>query len=313
MRRINIGSLAALGLAGAAISACGLGAGTPTGGLGLTVTDRFGARELVGGKAGKAPGEETAMRQLQRSHRVETRYDGRFVQAIDGLAGGRSAGRPVDWFYFVNGLEAQVGAAEKTLHPGDSVWWDRRDWGAAAHVPAVVGQWPEPFRSGVGGKRLAVRLVCPEAAGEACAEVERRLERAGATPARGIAGVSGQGSGLRVLVGEWRDVRNDPVARSLLQGPAASGVYVQPSEDGRSFGLLDPTGRTVAVLTAGTGLVAATGGSDSPPTWIVSGIGSEGLAGAVAALDTRSLARRYAVVTGPTGVARGAPAIEGAR
>ena len=54
------------------------------------------------------------MRLVQANNDVETRYGGRFVQSIDGLEGG-GAGGSVDWFYFVNGFEADVGAAEYEL------------------------------------------------------------------------------------------------------------------------------------------------------------------------------------------------------
>ena len=88
------------------------------------------------------------MRLLQRSFDVETGSGGGFVQQIDGVAGGRRAGRPVDWFYYVNGIEARVGAAERRINPGDRVWWDHHDWGVTLRIPAVVGAFPEPFLSG---------------------------------------------------------------------------------------------------------------------------------------------------------------------
>ena len=55
------------------------------------------------------------MRLLQRKYDVKTRYGGGFVQEIDGVAGGREDGRRVDWFYYVNGIEATVGAAERRV------------------------------------------------------------------------------------------------------------------------------------------------------------------------------------------------------
>jgi hypothetical protein len=288
---------------------CGMGAGKPTGQVTLTVTDRFGTVPVGKVVSADAPGAETAMRQLIRAHRVESRYEGRFVQSIDGLEGGTAAGRPVDWVIFVNGLESTKGAADVALHAGDSVWWDRRDWGAATHVPAVVGSWPQPFRSGRDGKRLAVRLICPPGGDTRCAEVERVLVSIGASPAKGIPGVSGKGSGLRVVVGEWSAIRNDPAAAGLARGPGASGVYVKPSGDGGSFELLDPAARKVAQLGEGTGMVAATGEIGSPPTWLVTGIGPQGLERAVAALDSRTLARRYAVLIASDGSVRGAPEV----
>ena len=40
----------------------------------------------------------------------------------------RAASGRRDWFFFVNGLEAEVGAAEYELSPGDRVQWDYRHW-----------------------------------------------------------------------------------------------------------------------------------------------------------------------------------------
>ena len=88
------------------------------------------------------------MRLLQRTFDVTTRFGGNFVQEIDGVSGGREAGRRVDWFYYVNGIESSMGAGERKLYPGDRVWWDHHDWETAMRVPAVVGAFPEPFRSG---------------------------------------------------------------------------------------------------------------------------------------------------------------------
>ena len=53
------------------------------------------------------------MRLLQSKYDVKTRYGGGFVQAIDGARGREGDGRRVDWFYYVNGIEAPVGAAER--------------------------------------------------------------------------------------------------------------------------------------------------------------------------------------------------------
>ena len=87
------------------------------------------------------------MRVLDRNAEIETRYGGGFVQSIDGLAAVEEAGAgPSDWFFYVNGVESEIGAADYPLHGGERIWWDYRDWGAAMRVPAVVGSWPEPFR-----------------------------------------------------------------------------------------------------------------------------------------------------------------------
>jgi hypothetical protein len=86
---------------------------------------------------------------------VTTRYGGRYVQSIDGVQGSLGAQR--DWFFFVNGIEADRSAAEVKLHPGDVEWWDYRSWkGGAMSVPVVVGSYPEPFLHGTPGKTSVV-------------------------------------------------------------------------------------------------------------------------------------------------------------
>src|SRR3954468_3191867 len=108
--RLPRGRLLLLAALATSVAGCGLGAGDAPSGVGLTVTDRFGAKVLVLEDAAKVSGEETVMRLLQRNAKVRTRFGGNFVQSIKGVAGGQDAGRPVDWFFFVNGEEAGKGA-----------------------------------------------------------------------------------------------------------------------------------------------------------------------------------------------------------
>jgi hypothetical protein len=289
-------ALLALLLLAAVAAGCGLGAGdSQDGGATLTVTRDFGTREVGTGSADPIPGGETVMRMLQRDFDVETRYGGGFVQQINGIAGGRENGRPVDWFYYVNGILADDGAAAHKLAAGDDVWWDHHDWGASADVRAVVGAFPEPFLSGSGGKRLPVRLDCADAAADACDEVSDRLGEEGVKAGRSAAaGFGGEGV-LRIKVGLWADLRRDPAVRRIEEGPKASGVYVRPSTAGDELALLDPEGETVRTLGPGAGLVAATKFGGEAPTWIVTGTDAVGLAAAAAQLEEDSLEFRFAI------------------
>ena len=137
--------LAAAGLAAAFLAGCG---STQTSGSATLWITRDRGRDVVLTK--KVGAGQTAMQALQQVAKVKTSYGGRFVQSIDGVSGDRSARR--DWFYFVNGYEADQGAADYTLHPGDVEWWDYRNWKHSIHVPVVVGAFPEPFLHGYGGK-----------------------------------------------------------------------------------------------------------------------------------------------------------------
>src|SRR4051794_23580182 len=98
-----------------AIAGCGLGPGKKLpGGARLEVTRDFGQSRLYSTTVPTIRKDETVMRLLESKRKVKTSYGGKFVDSIDGLAT-RSAGGRSDWFYFVNGIEASVGAADRTL------------------------------------------------------------------------------------------------------------------------------------------------------------------------------------------------------
>jgi hypothetical protein len=95
------------------------------------------------------PAGLTAMQALDRELDVDTAYGGRFVQSIKGVEGDVSKQR--DWFWFLNGIEADISAADYRLRPGDVEWWDFRSWQDEMREPVVVGAFPEPFLHGYGG------------------------------------------------------------------------------------------------------------------------------------------------------------------
>ncbi|HEV2061465.1 MAG TPA: DUF4430 domain-containing protein [Solirubrobacteraceae bacterium] len=272
---------------------CGVGSGAPPDDIRLTVTDAFGARTLIERQSPNVRGDDTVMRLLQRNAQVETKYGGGFVQAIEGLPGGREGGRPVDWFYFVNGVLAEKGAASTDVRPGDRVWWDRHDWGVTNTVPAVVGSFPEPFGHGLEGERLPTRVECEQAVADACDLVVEKLKELGIVAGKASPGTSGSTETLRVVVGVWEDVRDDSALRQIESGPTASGVYGR-FEDG-ALVALDARGREVRRLGAGTGLVAATRFRENPPVWAVTGTDEEGVRAAARAFDESVLNEKFAL------------------
>jgi hypothetical protein len=288
--------LVVLLLAVVAASGCGFGAGEPSGGkVTVTVSRDFGRSQMAPTRSETARDGETVMRLLQRNFTVKTRFGGGFVQEIDGVSGGEAKGRRVDWFYYVNGVEASEGAADRKLSPGDRVWWDHHDWGAAQRIPAVVGAFPEPFASGLNGKKLPVRLVCMGDVDRSCDEVEERMREAGIKALARSSLEQSVGKVLRVLVGPWRDVRKDIAARQLEAGPEASGVFAKPDPAGGKIALLDSEGQVQRTLGAASGLVAATSFTDQEPTWLVTGTDDVGVAAAAAAITEDQLRDHFAL------------------
>ena len=275
---------------------CGFGSGASRGDVTLTVTRDFGAERLHEGIEEHATEGDTVMRLLTRNYEVDTRYGGGFVQEIDGVGGGREDGRPVDWFYYVNGIEAPIGAAERRVTAGERVWWDHHAWQTAQRVPAVVGSFPEPFATGLEGKRFPIRLVCAGDAERSCDEVTKRLEEGGVKAvSRSVVEQSAGEEILRIVVGRWADVRGDPIVRRLESGPAATGVFARPTSTGDAIVLLDAEGRPARTLRAGGGLVAATSVEAQAPTWIVTGTDEVGVAAAAAALTEERLEQHFAL------------------
>jgi hypothetical protein len=157
----------------------GAGAGDGEGGGGggtasLWVTRDRGAEVIL---TAEVPAGLTVLQALDQEADVETRYGGRFVQSIKGIAGSLSAQQ--DWFYFLNGIEPDVGAAELRLRPGDVAWWDYRSWGERMQQPVVVGAFPEPFVNGFGDERRPLELRYPPELESAAG----KLEAAVAAPA----------------------------------------------------------------------------------------------------------------------------------
>jgi hypothetical protein len=176
----------------------------------LVATADYGARELLSTRV--EPGQ-SVMRATRGATDVQTAYAGAYIRSMLGLESDRSGTR--DWFFSVNGLVAAVGAKEVTLHDGDAVWWDHRDWGDLQQAPAMVGVWPAPW-------------ALPDGRGpEVSADppLDAPLRDAGAR----LVDVDPP---FRVRVGASDDIaRRDPVWRDALADPDGAGLTVA-IEDG---------------------------------------------------------------------------------
>jgi Domain of unknown function (DUF4430) len=304
MGRRGMAVVSALLCAALATAGCGLGPGADVGDVDLTVTREFAAVPVLETSVG-ASESDTVMRVLEGEAEVETRYGGGFVHAIDGVAEGSRDGEPYDWFFYVDGVESPIGAAEYDLQGGERVWWDYRNWATTNHIPAVVGSWPAPFADGIGGEGHPVVVEC-EGGGAACDEARAALQREGVKVADGT-----PDDAIRVLVGTWAQVRKDPAAALIEAGPAESGVFadfqggVRPSDgnagprtnadDVYELLALDEAGRVARDLGPDAGLVAATSRYGGLPVWVVTGGTPAAVRAAAGALDAEHLGDHYAV------------------
>jgi hypothetical protein len=297
MRRVAALIAAALLLGG-----CGIGPGEEQeGGAVIRVTRDFGHEEIASAATKTLHEDETVMRVMQSKFDVDTRFGGRFVQSIDGVKGAGPSGMR-DWFFFVNGVEAEVGAAEYELSPGDRVQWDFRDWGTAMRVPAIVGAFPEPFLNGINGRRRPVRVECDDAQSDTCRAAKDALDRVNVPVSGSSLGAPGTENVTRLVVAGWPAARIVRGGFTLEEGPERSGVFARFAKDGRSLDLLDSDGDVARTVHPGDGtaLVAALRPRADELLWLVTSLDAGGLAAGVKALRANALRDAFAVaVTGP--------------
>jgi len=290
---------AALALCATAVAGCGIGPGNDQGDVSVTVTRDYGRRVMLE-KTDSIRESDTVLRVLDRNADLTTRYGGGFVQSIDGLSGTRSGGSASDWFFYVNGIESPIGAAQYDPSGGDRIWWDYRDWTAAMRVPAVVGALPAPLLHGFQGTQWRTSIAC-QAPASVCGSVAQRLSAAGVSISNASDGA------IQVEIGTWQRIRGAPAVGSIAAGPANSGVFA------RFIGvktpvleLLNQQGQPAGSIGKGGGLIAALRPGDGPPTWVVTGTDAKGVA-AAANLVGPALRNQYAVATQPGAAAIGVP------
>ena len=206
------GRLAALlVLLALALAGCGGAAGEGDGTATLWITRDRGATVL---HAGTVPAGLTVMQALDREADIETRYGGRFVQSVNGIDG--SLARGWDWFFFVNGVASDRGAAEYRLRAGEIAWWDYRRWQGTREEVVVVGAFPEPLLHGFGGDAPAVAVRYARSSQRAAAEAIGRVVGAGSVAAAGTAPPTGA-SVVRIVDG--------PPGRFTAAAGSARGPY----------------------------------------------------------------------------------------
>lgn len=292
----------------ASLAGCGIGAGAEQegGGVDLVVTRDFGQQRLDQRALPAVRDSDTVLRLLQGGNKVKTRFGGGYVSSVDGLAerDGRS------WIYFVNGVAAGKAADDYELRGGDVVQWDYHSVKVRQNIPAIVGAFPQPFTTGLEGRKFPVRVECENAAGDSCKRVKKTLRDAG-VPATGSAlGTQGTQNVARVVVATWERARDQPTLRALEQGPKRSAVFARFSGDG-DLTLLDERARPVRDAGRDAGLVAALRPRDDQLVWVVTGGSQKGMARAAATFRRDHLRDAFAVAAPASGRPLALPAEAG--
>ena len=249
--------LPALLLFAALAAACGTSksalpaTGSP--GVPIAVTADWGTVAIADG-AGTPGSVVSATRAVTP---VETTYGGRYVSSLGGQAGDGTR----DWIFWVNGIEASVGAADIKASAQDSIWWDLHRWPGRVHIPAVVANWPLPLTRGIDGPHDTLSADEPLASA---------LRKAGADVSAPAAV-----EGARALVGANDELRErDPLWRRAVGDTAAAGLtaWIDPTGQVQVWNAARGAAEVVSGATAI--IVATTDGftAADPPVVIIAGV-----------------------------------------
>ena len=99
---------------------------------------------------------------MKENFEIETAYGGGFVNSINGLKSGFTgvgSKQKLDWFYYVNGTLAQIGADDYRLKQNDIVIWDYHDWNSGTYISSIIGAYPNNFLCDYDGSVLKTEIL----------------------------------------------------------------------------------------------------------------------------------------------------------
>lgn len=127
----------------------------------IIISKDFGSEELDN-KTIRISEGSSVMEVMEKNFDIETAYGGGFINAINGFRSGFTGAKDrkkVDWFYYVNGVLAEVGASEYYLKSDDVIIWDYHDWSNSIYLSSVIGAYPRNFTNGHEGNSMKTEIL----------------------------------------------------------------------------------------------------------------------------------------------------------
>ncbi|MCX6357332.1 MAG: DUF4430 domain-containing protein [Candidatus Aureabacteria bacterium] len=226
----------------------------------LRATRDFGSPPLIEQRL--EPAGRSVMELLNACAKVETAFGSGFVRAINGI--GDDAGRA--WFYYVNGMLADVGAGRYIPAAGESIWWDYHPCDGP-RVQALIGCYPEPFRSARDGVRIYFSPGCAASSSILVDSLNARgIRHVGAHP---VADIGNSASTDSLVIGGWPELSKTPFISGLYRDRFKLGMCAEFTESGiTAYELSGRPGRTIP---RGGAILAIGAGAPRRAFWLVTG------------------------------------------
>lgn len=217
--------------------------------------------------------QENVMEILRQHADVVTGYAGGFIHEINGVGSSHQGGIRKDWFYYVNGIMAHVGALGYSPGDGDVVWWDYHRWHEALSVPSVIGAYPQPFVNGYRGDIPPTVILSTAALRSSATALRESLK------ARGVQQIEVQRYENRIpdysqyfymLIGDWASIKDDELINDMVTHHRTSGFFIHV-EDSR-LTALNVAGEKKRSFEKGAAILAVGSGFQAkPPLWVITG------------------------------------------
>jgi len=267
----------------------------------IVVTTDFG-KEVMLEQTIEVEPDTSALEALKGVATVETKYGGNFVDAINGISSQYMGanGSKKDWLWYMNGVSSNIGANDYVLKDNDIEHWDFRDWSYQQFIPAIIGEFPQPFLNGYQGKikpttivyeewfqdcaQLLVETLSELGVGELSAVIHNQLPKAS------------QEQHNLIVLGR----QDNELILELNNLHKKLGFYTY-FKSGKLL-VLNAKGEVASEYGAGSGLIQATQNPWNPKgvgagenvVWMISGTDDEGVRKAVQALTSSSADLSYA-------------------
>jgi hypothetical protein len=271
----------------------------------LLVTRDYGSEEILK-ETVEFEKYWTVLDALDANSEIITEHGGSFISGINGFESYSegASGKRMDWFYYINGICADVGPLDYDLNEGDVVWWDYHEWKSMDSTNStVIGSYPEPFVHGYRGEVAETTIMCSVKNSDLASELRESLMDKGAATVE-ISEIDNSiiedRVGPVIVLGEWEELDGVEYINKFNEAYKRNGTYIYYTGEGLE--LMDNSNEKIMSLKDGSGSIMSHGDGlgDENPLWIISGVDSTGLEKAIKLLTENSdkIYSTYSVAVG---------------